>query len=74
MEMGNVLAVIGTIIVILFSLILAMLNGLRNDMIHLEARLTEKVSRPDCVREMDRICDNFKDIEQDVKDLIKGKI
>ena len=74
MEIGNVLAVIGTIIVILFSLILAMLKGLREDMVHMEQRLAEKVARPDCLREMDRVCGDFKNMEKDVKDLIKGKL
>jgi hypothetical protein len=73
MEIGNVLAVIGTIIVVLFMFLLAMLKGLREDIIDLEIRIAQKVLKPDCAREMDMVRCDLREVVKDVKDILKGE-
>jgi hypothetical protein len=97
MDIGNVLTLIGSLIVFLLGLFLVMLKGLKSDLIRIEGEvlskastqdmkdleneIKERVLRPDCVREMDKLIkefkdvkDEFRDVEKDVTALIRGKL
>ena len=72
MEIGNVLTLIGSLTVFLLGLFLILLQGLRKDIISLSDKIDARVLRPEYVREMDKIKDDFREIERDVKEIIKG--
>jgi hypothetical protein len=90
MEIGNVLTLIGSLIVFLLGLFLVMLKGLKGDLMRIEGevlskassqdmkdledKIHERVLRPDCVREMDKLIQEFKCVERDVTLLIRGKL
>jgi len=80
----TLLSIIGTLLVFLLGLILTMIRSIRDDIALLEVHvdtslneakkeITDRVIKPDCIREMTEIKDNLKDAIKDIRNLERGK-